>query len=337
MGPEEVAQDPLVPRRPARQRHHMQEVAAGAVVGPHEQEPIGHAVVVRIKPQIGEAALVLLGRFEVTHGGHEIEDGFGGQPRDRRRTDVLDLDEETRRRGAEGVDHGCGSPRPFGVVVDDTEVGRRHDLILRQALRTATGGHAPGPVPSRAAYAPGMISSNALDRRSLAATALFAALALTGCTAESDAPDSPTESSTGQSAGAETTAESEPTEEPSPSAADGSDYAACDDGSCEVLVSGEAEFEFEEFTLTVTISEDGIETYTANGDNTQSGSSSMGGSGMSDAYCVAYLSAGSNTMQCYPDIEPEEAPEPETEPGVLVLEMLDFEEGTAVIRLTMGD
>jgi hypothetical protein len=71
----------------------MQDVAPGAVVGPHEQEPVGHAVVVRVEPQIGEAALVLLDRFEVAYGGHEIEDGFRGQPRDRRRTDVLDLDE----------------------------------------------------------------------------------------------------------------------------------------------------------------------------------------------------------------------------------------------------
>jgi hypothetical protein len=118
---------------------------------------------------------------------------------------------------------------------------------------------------------------------------------------------------------------------------DGTDYAACDDGSCEVLVSGDVEFAFDDFTLTVTITDDGIETYTANSDNTQSGSSSMGGPGMPDAYCVAYLSAASNTMQCYPDTEPEEAPAPETESGVLVLEMLDFSEGTAVIRLTMGD
>jgi flagellar basal body L-ring protein FlgH len=178
-----------------------------------------------------------------------------------------------------------------------------------------------------------MTSSNALARRTLAVTALFAALALTGCAAESDDP----ESNTGDSVSAETTAEPEPTEEPSPSAADGTDYAACDDGSCEVLVSGEVEFEFDDLTLTLTIDEDSIETYTANSDSTRAGSSSMGGSGMSDSYCVAYLTAGSNTMQCYPDIEPEEAPVPEAEPGVLVLEMLDFSEGNAVIRLTMGD
>jgi hypothetical protein len=101
-------------------------------------------------------------------------------------------------------------------------------------------------------------------------------------------------------------------------------------------VSGDIKFAFDDFTLTVTITDDGIETHTASSDNTRSGSSNMSGPGMSEAYCVAYLTASGNTMRCYPDTEPEDAPAPEAEPGVLVLEMLDFLEGTAVIRMTMG-
>jgi hypothetical protein len=101
-------------------------------------------------------------------------------------------------------------------------------------------------------------------------------------------------------------------------------------------VSGAVEFAFDGFTVTVTITDDGIETYSATSDDTNSGSSKMSGPGMPDAYCVAYLTGSSNTMRCYPDAEPEDVPAPESESGVLVLEMLDFLEGTAVIRLTMG-
>ncbi len=177
------------------------------------------------------------------------------------------------------------------------------------------------------------------NRITLAAFALSAAtllsLATAACGSEPDADaagDASEPEASASASGVETTS-------PEPealTAIDGTDYAACDDGSCEVLITGDVEFTFDDYTLTVTITEDGIETYTANSDNTSSGSSNMSGPGMADAYCVAYLTASSNTMQCYPDAEPEDVPAAESEPGVLVLEMLDFLEGTAVIRLTMG-
>ncbi|SDE00287.1 hypothetical protein [Glycomyces harbinensis] len=163
--------------------------------------------------------------------------------------------------------------------------------------------------------------------------ALLASIAIAGCGTE---PRSDEAGDASDPSASSSDVESTSPEPESPTAVDGTDYAACDDGSCEVLVTGEVQFSFDDFTLTVTITDDGIETHTANSDNTRSGSSNMSGAGISDAYCVAYLTAGSNTMQCYPDTEPGEAPAVESESGVLVLEMLDFLEGTAVIRLTMG-
>lgn len=175
----------------------------------------------------------------------------------------------------------------------------------------------------------------ASHRRFLIGPVLLAMFTAAACGTDSGPEETGGDASPAGDA-AETT-ETTPAEPETPTAADGTDYAACEDGSCEVIVSGDpVDFPFPDFTLTVTVTEDGIETYTANSDNTQSGSSNMSGPGMSDAYCVAYLNAGSNTMSCYSDTEPDDAPAPESEPGVLVLEMLDFVEGTAVIRLTMG-
>lgn len=172
-------------------------------------------------------------------------------------------------------------------------------------------------------------------RRLLLGPALFAMFAAPACGTGSDSGE--TGGETSAAGNTEQAAETTPAEPEAPTAADGTDYTACGDGSCEVVVSGESvDFSFPDFTLTVKVTEDGIETHTADSDDTRSGSSNMNGPGMSDAYCVAYLSAGSNTMSCYPDTEPGDMPAPESEPGVLVLEMLDFTEGTAVIRLTMG-
>jgi len=172
-------------------------------------------------------------------------------------------------------------------------------------------------------------------RRLLLGPALFAMFAAPACGTGSDSGE--TGGDTSAADNTEQAAETTPAEPEAPTAADGTDYAACEDGSCEVVISGESvDFSFPDFTLTGTITEDGIETHTASSDNTRSGNSNMNGPGMSDAYCVAYLNAGSNTMSCYPDTEPGDMPAPESEPGVLVLEMLDFTEGAAVIRLTMG-
>ncbi len=164
---------------------------------------------------------------------------------------------------------------------------------------------------------------------------LLAALATGACGAGSGS-DATGDVSESASSAAASSAEPSPTVSAAPTAADGTDYAACDDGSCEVAVSGAVEFGYDDFTLMVTITADGIETYTANSDNSSSGASNMSGSGMSEAYCIAYLTASSNSMSCYPDSGEDDVPDPESEPGVLVLEMIDFAEGTAIIRLTMG-
>jgi len=173
-----------------------------------------------------------------------------------------------------------------------------------------------------------MSSTKTLDRRSLAATAVFAALALTGCAA--DDPDAPNESNTGDSPGAETTAEPEPTEAPPPSAADGTDYSNCGT-HCEVEVTAGVVFEYEEFTLTVTdVTEDGIDLATDDGEG-GSGSASFSG-----GYCVSYMTASSMSSSCYGGFEGE-PPEPEPAAGELAVELLHVSDGTAIIRLTVGD
>jgi hypothetical protein len=173
---------------------------------------------------------------------------------------------------------------------------------------------------------------NAPNRRTPAAAALFAALALTGCAAESGELDSPSEPDSGTSAGgsAEATTEPEPTEEPPPSAADGTDYSNCGT-RCEVEVTAGVVFEFDDFTLTVTdVTEDGIEL------ETDDGAGSTGTAGLSGGYCVSYLTANSTSSSCYGGFEGE-PPEPEPAAGELAFELLHVSDGTAIIRLTMGD
>ena len=140
---------------------------------------------------------------------------------------------------------------------------------------------------------------------------LLVALALTGC--GSDADDG-----------------SDTPEEPPPSAADGTDYTACDDGTCEVAVSERTEFVFGEMTLTITaVTEDGIET------RTYSPGGGVGSGSLSGGYCVSYMTPNGATASCYGEGDGE-PPEPDPAAGELALELLDVTDGTAIIRLTMG-
>jgi hypothetical protein len=175
-----------------------------------------------------------------------------------------------------------------------------------------------------------MSPKNALEWRSPAAAAVFAALALTGCAADdpdgSDRPR-PTDSA---STGAEATTEPEPTEEPPPSAADGTDYSNCDT-RCEVEVTAGVVFEYEEFTLTIAdVTEDGIDLEKVDSAGGTASASISGG------YCVSYMTTNGTSSSCYGGFEGE-PPEPEPGAGELAVELLYVSDGTAIIRLTMGD
>lgn len=175
-----------------------------------------------------------------------------------------------------------------------------------------------------------MATSLSPRRRRLFACALVAAFATASCGAESgsDAPDDETTDRPTESATTEGGTDPEPTEA-APTAADGTDYSACDDGSCEVALSEPVTFEFDEFTITITPTEDGIETEKTSPDGGTGSSSSSG------AYCLDFITANGFSGSCYAIAE-ELPPRPDPDPGVLALELLDVTDGTAIIRLTMG-
>jgi hypothetical protein len=178
-----------------------------------------------------------------------------------------------------------------------------------------------------------MSTSPFLSRFPTAALVLLAALA-TGAWGAGSGSDATGDVSESASSAAASSAEPSPTVSAAPTAADGTDYAACDDGSCEVAVSGNpVVFDFGDFTLTVTAIEGGVETEAV------SGGASSGGT-MTGGYCIAYQTAGGGssggTLSCYALADGEVPPVPEPAPGELAVELLDFTEGTAIIRLTMG-
>jgi hypothetical protein len=146
-----------------------------------------------------------------------------------------------------------------------------------------------------------------------AISSLLVALALTGCDSDSGGdPDN----------GADTP------EAPPPSASDGTDYTACDDGTCEVAVTDAVDIVVGEFTYAITdVSEEGLEMETDNGAGSSTGGSLSVG-------CVSYLAPNSAGVGCYEGTG--EPLEPDPEPGELALELVDVTDGTAIIRLTMG-
>lgn len=174
-----------------------------------------------------------------------------------------------------------------------------------------------------------MTVSPAPHRPRLVALALLAAFGTAGCGTGSDAD--PGGDASGSAAAESSSPEPSSPEPEAPTAADGTDYAACDDGSCEVAVSSEpVSFAFDEFTLTVNATEDGIETRKEGDGGTGTGS-------MSGGYCLSYVTVDGTSTSCYGAVEDGAVPEPpEPEPGVLALELLDVTDGTAIIRLTMG-
>lgn len=115
-----------------------------------------------------------------------------------------------------------------------------------------------------------------------------------------------------------------------PTAADGTDYTACDDGTCEVEVAEPVEFDFGDFTFTITaVTEDGIEYETVNDDG------GTGSGSMSGGYCNSYLTANSSSSSCYGVLEGT-PPEPDPGAGEVQLQLLNVTDGAAVVRFTMG-
>lgn len=167
-----------------------------------------------------------------------------------------------------------------------------------------------------------MTNSRALLCGPLGTAALLALVALAGCGSDPD-NGSGTESPT-------TAATTEPAE--ALTAADGSDYTACDDGRCEVLITEPVELVFDtaDGALTLNIgevSQKGISIKVANESGSASGTALTG-------VCEAVITGINLSSRCNTgDLT---TAEPQPEPGVLVLQTLDMTEDTAVLRITLG-
>ncbi|MDA1362646.1 hypothetical protein O1R50_23695 [Glycomyces luteolus] len=83
------------------------------------------------------------------------------------------------------------------------------------------------------------------------------------------------------------------------------------------------------FTLQVTaVTEDGVDITAERGGGTTS-------AGISGGYCVAFLTENGVQSGCYGAfVGDERPPVPEAEAGVLIVELLDFTAGTAIVRIT---
>jgi hypothetical protein len=111
-----------------------------------------------------------------------------------------------------------------------------------------------------------------------------------------------------------------------PSAADGTDYTACEDGECEVAVAEPVEITVGAMTLSITaVTEDGIEF-----DLVQESGSSGGSLG---GVCEATMTERSMSSACYLGGELS-APDPGA--GELVVQLLGMNDGAAVLRMAAG-
>lgn len=113
---------------------------------------------------------------------------------------------------------------------------------------------------------------------------------------------------------------------PAPTAADGGDYAACADGTCEVLVTGPVDIpltgqgDLHRISVTA-VTADGIDFATDGG-----------GTGNLTPGCVATFYQNGSGSRCSSG-----APEkPQPVDGVLAVQVVDLRGGTAVLRLVSG-
>lgn len=164
-----------------------------------------------------------------------------------------------------------------------------------------------------------MSTSRSLRRRALAAGTLLAVLAAAGCAAESEPDAAADESATASQSPSATPSEA-------PSAADGTDYAVCEQGECEVELSERVEFVFDmpdgELTLAVLPTDEGIEWATSSGPYSGGGSMTAG--------CIAVVSRNGGGPTCYGAGTPDP---PEPSAGTIVMEVLDVTDGTVILYM----
>lgn len=146
------------------------------------------------------------------------------------------------------------------------------------------------------------------------------ALAATGCgTVAGNAVPAPTT----------TTTVTTTTTPPAPTAADGADYAACADGTCEVALTGPVDIAVGGSTgpgtfKVLAVGEDGIEF--------ELDLPRSGGRGTLKGFCTLTFVPGGGGSSC--STKPSAPPEPRT--GVLAVQLVGVAGGTAVVRLVAG-
>jgi hypothetical protein len=116
---------------------------------------------------------------------------------------------------------------------------------------------------------------------------------------------------------------------PAPTAADGADYAACADGTCEVAVSGPVDIPLGGSVGPGTFA---VRAVLADGVEFELTSAIGGGSGSLKGHCTATFVPGGGGMSC--SSKPSAPPEPRA--GVLAVQMVGVTDGTAVLRLVTG-
>ncbi|MEU4765221.1 hypothetical protein AB0H12_18380 [Actinosynnema sp. NPDC023794] len=166
------------------------------------------------------------------------------------------------------------------------------------------------------------MSPSTVDRLLLAG-GLLAALATAGCGPVSGtAVPAPMTATT-------TTTTTTTTTPPAPTAADGANYAACADGTCEVALSGPVDIPLGGAAGPGTFA---VRAVLADGIEFELTSAIGGGSGSLKGHCTATFVPGGGGMSC----SNKPSPPPEPRAGVLAVQMVGVVDGTAVVRLVTG-
>lgn len=166
--------------------------------------------------------------------------------------------------------------------------------------------------------------------RLVVAGALLAALAATGCdTVSGTAVPAPGTATATPATTTPATATPITTTPPPPTAADGTDYAACADGTCEVALAGPVDIAVGGSagpgTLRVlAVREDGIEFEV---DLPRSG-----GRGTLAGHCTLTFMPGGGGSRCSNQPSPPPAPQA----GVLAVQLVGVNDSAAVVRLVTG-
>ncbi|WP_158848843.1 hypothetical protein [Saccharothrix deserti] len=116
---------------------------------------------------------------------------------------------------------------------------------------------------------------------------------------------------------------------PAPTAADGTDYAACADGTCEVAVSGPVDIALGGSAGPGTFS---VRTMHADGIDFEVSLAQSGGRGTLKGHCTLSFHPGGGGSSC----SNKPGPPPTPKAGVLAVQMVGVTAGTAVLRLVSG-